>query len=75
MAEELAALDPEDAGICLWPKQGLIPGLSFSCPFIEKMFVQAFSDMYWTGWPTEDNMCTTFLISGGQVSSLLFCLI
>lgn len=58
VAEELAALDPEDPEYMSVAKTGLdtwfeeLPAV----PFIEKMFVQTFSDMYWTGWPTEDNM-------------------
>lgn len=56
--EKMATVDLEDPEYISLAKKGLdvwfeeLPGV----PFIEKMFVQIFSNMYWKGWPTERNM-------------------
>jgi len=58
ITERLAALDPENPKYMSLAKTGLdawfkeLPAV----PVVEKMFVQTFSDIYWTGWPTEKNM-------------------
>lgn len=58
LTDEMAVTDPDSQGYLDLVEDALdvwyenLPAV----PVVEKMFVQTFSDKYWTGWPTEDNM-------------------
>jgi len=58
IADKMAVTSPESSEYLNLVEQALdvwyknLP----SVPAVEKMFVQTFSDKYWTGWPDEDNM-------------------
>jgi len=58
IADKMAVTDPDSREYQELAKKGMdvwfqnLP----SVPAVEKMFVQTFSDKYWTGWPTEGNM-------------------
>jgi peptide/nickel transport system substrate-binding protein len=58
IADKMAVTPPDSAQYLGLVEQGLdiwyrnLPAV----PVVEKVFVQTFSDMYWTGWPDEDNM-------------------
>ncbi len=58
VTDQMAVIDPASAEYMSLAKKGLdiwyenLP----SVPMVEKMFVQTFSNRYWTHWPTEQNM-------------------
>lgn len=58
IADQMAVTDPASAEYMELVEEGLdvwyenLPAV----PAVEKTFVQTFSDRYWTGWPTEDDM-------------------
>jgi peptide/nickel transport system substrate-binding protein len=58
VVDKMAKTDPDSSEYLNLVGQALDLWYEYlpSVPIVEKMFVQTFSDKYWTGWPTEENM-------------------
>lgn len=58
ITDQMAVIDPDSAEYMALAKKGLDIWYDLlpSVPMVEKMFVQTFSNRYWTHWPTEQNM-------------------